>query len=66
VGTVRRLEQPRCRGGFTEEGLSYQETADALEVSRSTVEVHIRNLYKKLEAHSKTQALVSARRHGLL
>lgn len=48
------------------EGLSYQETADALEVSRSTVEVHIRNLYKKLEAHSKTQALVSARRHGLL
>lgn len=48
------------------EGLSYQEAADALEVSRSTVEVHIRNLYKKLEAHSKTQALVSARRHGFL
>jgi DNA-binding NarL/FixJ family response regulator len=48
------------------EGLSYQEAADALEVSRSTVEVHIRNLYKKLQVHSKTQALASARRHGLL
>jgi DNA-binding NarL/FixJ family response regulator len=48
------------------EGMSYLETAEALGVTRSTVESHIRNLYRKLEAHSKTQALVRAREHGLL
>jgi len=48
------------------EGLSYIETAEALGVTRSTVESHIRNLYRKLEAHSKTQALVRARERGLL
>ncbi|MEN9797465.1 MAG: hypothetical protein RL653_1161 [Pseudomonadota bacterium] len=48
------------------DGLSYQEAAESLDISRSTVEAHIRKLYRKLEVHSKTQALLRARQHGLL
>ncbi len=48
------------------DGLSYAEAAAALEISRATVESHIRRLYRKLEVHSKTQALLRARQHGLI
>lgn len=48
------------------DGLSYAEAAEALEISRATVESHIRRLYRKLEVHSKTQALLRARQHGLI
>lgn len=44
-------------------GLSYDEVADELAVSRSTVESHVRNLYRKLEANNKVSAV---RRAGLL
>jgi DNA-binding NarL/FixJ family response regulator len=48
------------------EGLSYSGTAAALDIATATVQTHIRSLYKKLEAHSKTQALARAREFGLL
>jgi len=48
------------------EGLSYAEAAEALGVAHSTVESHIRNLYRKLEAHSKSEAVSQARARGLL
>ena len=44
-------------------GLSYDEVAAELTVTRSTVETHVRNLYRKLEANSKVSAV---RRAGLL
>jgi DNA-binding NarL/FixJ family response regulator len=44
-------------------GLSYDEVAAELALSRSTVETHVRNLYRKLEANSKVSAV---RRAGLL
>jgi DNA-binding NarL/FixJ family response regulator len=47
-------------------GRSYAEAAERLGVSVSTIETHIRNLYKKLEAHSKTQAIAKARTWGIL
>jgi DNA-binding NarL/FixJ family response regulator len=47
-------------------GRSYAEAAERLGVSVSTIETHIRNLYKKLEAHSKTQAIARARTWGIL
>jgi DNA-binding NarL/FixJ family response regulator len=47
-------------------GRSYAEAADRLGVTVSTIETHIRNLYKKLEAHSKTQAIAKARTWGIL
>ena len=48
------------------EGLSYAEAAEALGVAHSTVETHIRNLYRKLEAHSKSEAVSQGRARGLL
>ena len=48
------------------QGCNYREAADAMGVQLSTVQTHIRNLYRKLNAHSKTQALARAREQGLL
>jgi DNA-binding NarL/FixJ family response regulator len=47
-------------------GLSYKETAAKFCISRSTVESHIRRLYKKLGAHSKVQAISAARAQGIV
>jgi DNA-binding NarL/FixJ family response regulator len=47
-------------------GHSYAEAAARVGVAVSTVETHIRSLYKKLQAHSKTQAVAQARSWGLL
>jgi DNA-binding NarL/FixJ family response regulator len=48
------------------DGLTYAETAERLDVARSTVESHVRNLYRKLDATSKVTALRRARLLGLL
>jgi len=48
------------------QGNSYAETADLMGVSLSTVQTHVRHLYRKLGAHSQTQAIVKARENGLL
>lgn len=47
-------------------GKSYEEISKILEVSLSTIQTHIRNLYKKLNVHSQTQALLKAKTIGLL
>lgn len=52
--------------GCLADGLTYAETADRLDVARSTIESHVRNLYRKLDATSKVTALRRARLLGLL
>lgn len=47
-------------------GMSYNETAASLGVSLSTVQSHIRSLYRKLEVRSQVQAVGKARAEGLL
>jgi LuxR family maltose regulon positive regulatory protein len=47
-------------------GKPNQEIADKLFVSMSTVKTHINNLYRKLDAHSRTQAVARAREMSLL
>ena len=47
-------------------GYSYNETAKILGLSRNTVPVHIRNIYKKLQSNNKLQAVHAARRLGIL
>ena len=42
------------------EGLSYKMTADTCAVSIDTVNTHIKNIYKKLQVHSKSEAVVKA------
>lgn len=48
------------------DGLSDREIAQALNVSRWTIDSHIRHIYNKLAVNSRTQALKVARSHGLL
>jgi DNA-binding NarL/FixJ family response regulator len=47
-------------------GFSYREVAEILGVSAQTVPVHARNIYRKLEATSKTEAVFVAHQRGLI
>ncbi len=47
-------------------GLSYTVIADNLFLSPSTVRKHIENIYKKLQVHSKIEAVQKARNHNLI
>ena len=42
------------------EGLSYKMTADTCAVSIDTVNAHVKNIYRKLQVHSKSEAVVKA------
>lgn len=47
-------------------GRSYAEAARAMGIAISTVQTHIRNLYKKLDVHSQVQAVTKAQDRGLI
>lgn len=47
-------------------GYRYDEIAVQLAISLNTVSTHVKRCYRKLQAHSKTQALAQARRLGLI
>lgn len=47
-------------------GLSNQDIADKLFISLFTVKVHVRNIFSKLEASSRTSALATARSIGII
>jgi DNA-binding NarL/FixJ family response regulator len=47
-------------------GFSYAETANLLHLSVQTVHTHLKNIYKKLAVHSKTEAVFEADRRRLL
>jgi LuxR family maltose regulon positive regulatory protein len=48
------------------EGLTNPQIAARLYLSLNTVKAHTRNIYGKLDAHSRTQAVARARALGLL
>lgn len=48
------------------DGLSNQEIADRLGLSRRTVQAHIANAMSRTERRSRTQLAVFALRHGLV
>jgi two-component system, NarL family, nitrate/nitrite response regulator NarL len=60
--TERETDVLRCIG----RGLSYEQTAVSLGVSISTVQSHVRNLYRKLEVNSQIQAALKARDRGII
>ncbi len=47
-------------------GLSYAEIAAEMGIALSTVQSHVRNLYQKLDVHSKVQVIKRAGEMGLL
>lgn len=59
--TPKETETLRCIA----QGLSYSETAARMGVALSTVQTHIRSLYRKLEVRSQVQAAGKAREMGL-
>ena len=48
------------------EGLTNQEIATKLFLSLHTVKTHARNIYSKLNAHNRTEAVARARAVGIL
>jgi len=48
------------------EGHSYQACADRLGVSINTIRDHVRRVYDKLQVHSKSEAVSTALRRGLI
>jgi DNA-binding NarL/FixJ family response regulator len=51
---------------FLSEGYSYRTAARRLQVSVSTIAFHMRNIYRKLEVHSKSEAVAEAIRRGVI
>ena len=47
-------------------GFSYAEIADHLDMSRQTVPSHIKNIYRKLEVHTRGEAVFEALQQGLI
>lgn len=47
-------------------GLSYGETANVLGMSKNTLPVHIRNIYRKLQAANRSEAVYEARSIGII
>lgn len=47
-------------------GFTYAELAERLNMSRQTVPVHIRNIYRKLQASNRSEAVFEATRLGLI
>jgi len=47
-------------------GLSYSEVATTLSISKTTVPVHIRNIYRKLQSKNRSEAVFEAQYLGLL
>lgn len=47
-------------------GFTYSELAEHLGISHQTVPVHIRNIYRKLQVHNRSEAVYEAARQGLI
>ena len=52
--------------GLVAQGLGNREIAERLNLSRYTVECHIKHIYRKLAVSSRTRAIHTARSRGLL
>lgn len=47
-------------------GITYHSIGESLHISEGTVRKHIENIYKKLHAHNKIEAIESARKYNLI
>lgn len=49
-----------------EKGMTYKELAEKMTISHHTIHTHIKNIYEKLHAHGRRDALVKAKSKGIL
>lgn len=49
-----------------EKGHTYKDLAEKLCISPHTIHTHIKNIYEKLQARGRKEALVAARRKGII
>lgn len=52
--------------GLLVQGLNYKQIAEKIFISPETVRNHIRNIYEKLQVHSRSEAVAKAIKQGLL
>ena len=48
------------------QGYSYAQIAAQLNISENTLKTHIKRIYRKLNVHNRTQAVLAAQEHHLL
>jgi two-component system NarL family response regulator len=51
---------------LVEEGLTYKQIGEQLKISTHTVHTHIKNIYEKLQAKDRGDAIIKARRQGII
>jgi DNA-binding NarL/FixJ family response regulator len=76
TGSQKQTENPATKEQLTKrehevltilaKGYSYAETAEILSMATSTLPVHVRNIYRKLHANNRTQAISEAKQQGLI
>lgn len=63
---VTLSEQEHAVLALSAKGYNYEEIAGLLMLSRHTVETYVKRIYRKLQVHSKTEAVYEARKLGLM
>lgn len=58
--------QERFVLSMSAKGYNYEEIARLMSLSRHTVETYVKRIYRKLQVHSKTEAVYEARKLGLM
>ena len=51
---------------LVEDGLTYKEIGEKLNISTHTVHTHIKNIYEKLQAKDRNDAIMKARKKGII